>query len=131
MILQSLSELYSRLAADPSYEIAPPGFSPQKISFRIVIELNGDFFAIEDARSPDEKGKLQNTQMLVPGSAKPPVSGINPCLLWDNQTYLLGRQPDDKPEGFGLKRFEAFRDRHLAVEKEINCLLYTSPSPRD
>ena len=120
MILQSLNELYSRLAADPIYEIAPTGFSPQKISFRIVIEKTGAIFAIEDARSPDEKGKLQNTQMLVPGDAKPSGSGINPCLLWDNQTYLLGRQPEDKPEGFGLKRFEAFRARHLALEKEIN-----------
>ncbi len=121
MILQSLNELYSRLATDPTYEIAPPGFSPQKISFRIVIERNGDFFAIEDARCPDEKGRLQNTQMLVPGDAKPSGSGINPCLLWDNQTYLLGRQPEDKSEEFGLKRFEAFRDRHLALEKEINA----------
>ena len=60
MILQSLNELYSRLAADPAYEIAPPGFSPQKISFRIVLKPDGSLFGIEDARTPDEKGKLQN-----------------------------------------------------------------------
>ncbi len=39
-------------------------------------------------------------------------------FLWDNQTYLLGRQPDDKKEGFGRERFEAFRKRHLEVEKK-------------
>lgn len=119
MILQSLNDLYTRLADDPAYEIAPPGFSPQKISFRIVLKPDGGLFAIEDARTPDEKGKLQNTVMLVPGEAKPSGAGINPGLLWDNQTYLLGRQPEDKPDGFGLKRFEAFRQRHLDLEQSI------------
>jgi CRISPR-associated protein Csd1 len=120
MILQSLNDLYSRLADDPTYEIAPPGFSPQKISFRIVLKADGVLFAIEDARTPDEKGKLQNTVMLVPGEAKPPGAGINPGLLWDNQTYLLGRQPEDKPPGFGLRRFEALRQRHFELEKTIH-----------
>jgi len=119
MILQSLSELYSRLAEDPAYEIAPPGFSPQKISFRIVIK-ESNTADIEDARIPDAKGKPQNIVMLVPGEAKPPGAGINPCFLWDNQTYLLGRQPEDKPDGFGQKRFEAFRQRHLDLEDTIN-----------
>jgi len=119
MILQALNELYGRLADDPAYEIAPPGFSPQKISFRIVLKPEGSLFAIEDARTPDEKGKLQNTVMLVPGEAKPPGAGINPGLLWDNQTYLLGRQPEDKPDGFGLKRFEALRQRHVDLEHVI------------
>ncbi len=120
MILQSLNDLYSRLAADPDYEIAPPGFSPQKISFRIVLNLDGELFAIEDARTPNDKGKIMTTPMLVPGEAKPSGSGINPCLLWDNQTYLLGRQPEGKRDGFGQERFDAFRDKHLKVEKEIN-----------
>lgn len=120
MILQSLNELYSRLADDAAYEIAPPGFSPQKISLRIVIKMDGSLVDLQDARTPDEKGKLQNTVLLVPGEAKPPGAGINPCFLWDNQTYLLGRQPEDKPDGFGLKRFEAFRKRHQELENTIN-----------
>lgn len=120
MILQSLNELYSRLAADPAYEIAPPGFSPQKICFRIVLRSDGSLFDILDARTPDEKGKMQNRLMLVPGEAKPPGSGINPCFLWDNQTYLLGRQPQDKATGFGLSRFDEFRQRHVELESTIN-----------
>lgn len=119
MILQALNELYTRLADDPAYEIAPPGFSPQKISFRIVLKPDGNLFAIEDARTQDDRGRLQNAVMLVPGEAKPPGAGINPGLLWDNQTYLLGRQPADKPDGFGLKRFEALRQRHLDLEQVI------------
>lgn len=121
MILQALNELYPRLAEDSAYEIAPPGFSPQKISLRIVIKMDGNLIDLQDARTPDEKGKLQNSVLLVPGEAKPSGAGINPCFLWDNQTYLLGRQPEDKPEGFGLKRFEAFRKRHQELENMISA----------
>lgn len=120
MILQALNDLYSRLSEDAAYEIAPAGFSPQKISFRIVLRNDGSVVDIQDARTPDAKGKLQNTVLLVPGDAKPPGAGINPGLLWDNQTYLLGRQPEDKPAGFGIKRFEALREKHLALEKVID-----------
>jgi len=126
MILQSLNELYSRLAEDPTYEIAPPGFSPQKIAFCIRVRLDGSLVQIEDTRKPDERGKLQNDVMLVPGEAKPPGAGINPGLLWDNQTYLLGRQPEDKPDGFGLKRFEAFRQRHVGLVEKINDIEFTA-----
>jgi CRISPR-associated protein Csd1 len=126
MILQSLNDLYTRLAEDPTYEIAPPGFSPQKIAFCIRIRPDGSLVQIEDARTLDDKGKLQNNVMLVPGEAKPPGAGINPCLLWDNQTYLLGRQPEDKPDGFGMKRFEAFRRRHADLADKINDPAFTA-----
>ncbi|MGZ0654964.1 type I-C CRISPR-associated protein Cas8c/Csd1 [Coraliomargarita sp. W4R72] len=125
MILQALHELYGRLESDPSYGIAPPGFSPQKISFRIVLRPDGTLFDIEDARSLDEKGKPQNTVMEVPGDAKPAGAGINPCFLWDNQTYLLGRLPEDQEKKgkieFGKQRFEAFKNRHLELEPQIDC----------
>ncbi len=120
MILQSLHALYDRLANDQSYELTEPGFSPQKISFRIVLHPDGSLFAIEDARVKSESGKLVPARMRVPGEAKSPGSGINPGFLWDNRTYLLGRQPDDKPAGFGSKRFDAFRQRHLDLEKTIS-----------
>lgn len=121
MILQALNDLYGRLEQDKAYGIAPLGFSPQKISFRIVIKTDGSLFKIEDARKPNDKGKLQADLSEVPGGAKPSGSGINPCFLWDNQTYLLGRQPVEKKAGFGQERFEAFKKRHLEREQEIDC----------
>lgn len=120
MILQALNELYSRLAADPANEIAPPGFSPQKISFRVVLRPDGSLFAIEDARQMNSKGKLVTASTIAPGEAKPSGAGVNPCFLWDNQTYLLGRQPEDKKVGFGRDRFEAFRQFHLGFESDID-----------
>jgi CRISPR-associated protein Csd1 len=120
MILQSLNGLYDRLIDEEAYELAPPGFSPQKISFRIVLYPNGTFFKPEDARGKNLAGRDVTMRMEVPGEAKPPGAGINPGFLWDNQTYILGRQPEDKPAGFGLKRFEAFRLRHLELEAAID-----------
>lgn len=119
MILQSLHDLYDRLVGDDAYELAAPGFSPQKISFCVVLRPDGSLFKIEDARVKNAAGKDVNVRMEVPGDAKSSGAGINPGFLWDNQTYLLGRQPDDKPAGFGQKRFEAFRKRHLDAETDM------------
>ena len=48
MILQALYDYYQRKTADPDSNIAPLGYEwNSKISFRIVIKENGDFFQIE------------------------------------------------------------------------------------
>ena len=120
MILQSLNDLYTRLAEDPAYKIAPPGFSPQKIAFRIRIRVDGSLVQIEDARTPDKKGKLQNTIMLAPGDGVRSGRTPPPNFLWDNQTYLFGRIPEGKSEEYALSRFKAFRARHLVLEPTIN-----------
>ncbi len=120
MILHSLYKLYDRLVDDPAYGIAKPGYSPQKISFRVVLKPNGSLFAIQDARIKNDKGKPIAGAQLVLGEAKPSGSGINPCLLWDNTTYMLGYKLDDPKPERTLKSFEAFRDKHLALETEIN-----------
>ena len=119
MILQSLYNLYDRLVQATEYEVPKFGYSSQKMSFCIVIRLDGSLHEFEDARYTNEKGKKITTPFLVPGDAKPPGSGINPGFLWDNQTYMLGREPEDKKSDFGNDRFEAFRDRHLELEDVI------------
>ncbi len=125
MILQALYELYPRLAGDSSYALSQPGFSPQKMAFYVLLDRHGCLKDFKEARIPNEKGKLYTPQLIVPGEAKPSGSGINPCFLWDNQTYLLGRQPEDKPAGFAQVRFEAFRDTHLARREALkDCADY-------
>jgi CRISPR-associated protein Csd1 len=120
MILQSLYQLYDRLAKDASYEVAAPGYSPQKISFRIILKPDGTLFAIKDARIKDEKSKLQSEPRIVLGEAKSPGAGLNPGLLWDNTAYMLGYKPDDDNPERTQKTFQSFRDKHLHLEKEIN-----------
>ena len=125
MILQSLNELYARLAEDPTYEIAPPGFSPQKISFRIVIKPDGTLFAIEDARVKNARGKLESDRMETPLHEKR-TSGVKSQFLCDKQEYLLGRQLEGKREGAGAECFKEFKNTHLNYEQSIASSSYSS-----
>lgn len=119
MILHSLRALYDRLQREPDYRVPPRGYSLQKITFKVVLTPQGELFRVEDARLPVD-GRLRSRQELVFGSAKPSGSGINPCLLWDNTSYMLGHKPDDPKPERTRQAFEHFRDRHLGLEKEID-----------
>jgi CRISPR-associated protein Csd1 len=110
MILQSLNDLYSRLADDPSYEIAPPGFSPQKVSFRIILRPDGNLFAVEDARIEGKPISLE-----VPQPEKR-TSGVKAQFLCDKREYVLGMGAN----GSRLDCFEDFKKKHLPFENEIN-----------
>ena len=41
MILQSLNQLYDRLAADDRYRLPTPGYSKQEITFEILLNADG------------------------------------------------------------------------------------------
>lgn len=118
MILQSLHSLYDRLRNDQAYQIAPPGYSLQKITFKIVISPQGKLIDIQDARIPI-KGVLRARTVLVLGSTKPSGSGLNPRFLWDNSTYLLGYQADDDDPDRTFKSFEASRRFHHGLQKDV------------
>lgn len=118
MILQELLQLYNRLENDPSYELAPTGYSLQKISFCVVLYPDGRLHAIEDRRID---GRSQQIRVL--GTTKPSGSGLNPCFLWDNTGYMLGYKPNDPKPARTKETFEAFKKRHLATETAI-----TSPA---
>lgn len=153
MIIPALVRLYDRLAAEGDASVAPPGYSRQLISFKVVLNTKGTLHAIEpvfitETRGTTKKVKGQETTerketrrpepTIVPGQAKPTGSGINPGFLWDNAAYLLGFKPEDlKPERT-KKAFEALRDRHLALRKEIDepafdavCMFLESWKPGD
>lgn len=120
MILQRLVSYYDRISADPSSASSLPkaGYSLQKISFCIVIHPDGkdpDFQSLLD----DGGKKPAPRSMLVPGQGKPSGSGINPCFLWDNSAYLLGYKAEDPKPERTRESFEAFREKHLALETQI------------
>lgn len=116
MILRALHQLYYRFEVDPDYDVAPLGRSFQKVTFVIVVDRDGTLVDIQDARLP-ANGRLIPRRVLVPGSTKPPGSGLNPGFLWDNAGYLLGWDPR-RPDRAVLS-FEAFRSKHLGLEAEI------------
>lgn len=122
MILQRLVEYYDRIASDPvsAANLPKPGYSLQKVSFCTVLEPDGRLQQFQSLLDAGVKRAVPR-QLLVPGQTKPAGSGINPGFLWDNAAYMLGFKPDDlKPERT-RQSFEAFREKHLAIEKEINC----------
>jgi CRISPR-associated protein Csd1 len=118
MILQSLYELYGRLSRDPEYNIPPPGYSLQRISFKVVLKPDGTLHDIEDARKAVDK-KFISAPVIVPGSTKTSGSGFNPGFLWDNTGYLLGYKPADKDRERARESFQSFQNRHTALESEI------------
>jgi hypothetical protein len=120
MILQRLVEHYDRVSAsgDEEMQLAPPGFSRQKISFCVVLDLDGRLSLIKPETEP--KGNRQvATPMLLPGQGKPSGQGINPCFLWDNAAYMLGWTSDVDKRERAASCFESFRDKHLALEGKI------------
>lgn len=118
MILNALVNYYDRLAAEPDSGIATPGFSRQKISFEVVLKSDGTLVGFHDARV-DDGGRMVPRLLIVPGQAKSSGSGLNPGFLWDSSQYVLGYKPDDPKPDRTRKAFEAFRDKHVALESEI------------
>lgn len=155
MILQSLYQLYGRLAADSQNGLPTPGYSLQNISFCVVIKADGSLVEIQPCRTETievgkngkEKKTVRPLSLLVPGQAKPPGQGLNPCFLWDNTGYMLGFKPEDpkksaaareKEKSRTLASFEAFRKRHLECEPSVAdpdfssvCRFLESWSPAD
>jgi CRISPR-associated protein Csd1 len=136
MILQSLYQLYQRLAENPHNGLPSVGYSLQNVSFCVVIAKDGKLIEIspcstetlEIGKNGKEKKTTRPLSMLVTGQAKPPGQGLNPCFLWDNTGYMLGYKPLDpkksaieqeKEQKRSLASFEAFKSRHLEVELEI------------
>ena len=120
MILQKLNDYYQRLANDPQIDIAKFGYSLQKISFCVVIKPDGELHEFQDLSVLNERSKPMPRQIIMPGQAKPSGSGINPCFLWDNATYMLGAPTEGRNAEWIAKRYHAFRDHHLAAESQIN-----------
>ncbi len=117
MILKRLAEHFDRIEK----EMPPPGYSLQKISFCVVLEPDGRLNLFQSLQQQEGR-RLVATQMFVPGQSKPPGQGINPCFLWDNVSYLLGWSSDPVPDktARAALAFEAFRNKHFKIEKEIN-----------
>ena len=86
-ILQALDRYYSRMAARGEAEA--PGYSREKISFAVVLSLEGDLVDVVDLRSQSGK-RLVPRLMEVPAAVKR-TAGIQPNLLWDKTSYVLGR----------------------------------------
>ena len=114
MVLRSLYEFYDRVVSDPDYNIAPTGFSYQKISFIVVLERDGRLSAIQDART--RRIETTSEAALSSGGARKPDRGWT-RTLWDNAGifWLQPKKPDRALRNLMLPK------RHLDVEAQL-CL---------
>ncbi len=123
--IPALMDYYQRLIGDPNQDVAPLGFSRQKISFRVVLELSGRPVAFQETRQQEGK-RLVPLSLTVPGQAKSSGAGINPGFLWDNAQYLLGVKADDPKPERTQAAFTAFRKRHADLLNEIQDEQYAA-----
>ena len=111
MILQALNGLYQRLLTRGEEELAPFGYSPEKISYEILLASDGQVLDVNDIRDTSGKKTLPRL-MNVPQPPKR-ASNIAPCFLWDKTSYVLGVSATSKRAD---KEHEAFKVLHQ------NCL---------
>ena len=113
MILQALTSLYEALA--PKGEVPKEGWSPERISFALGIDENGDLLRItplfKPGDMPKEKKKEEPQEMTVPAAVKR-TSGAAANFLWDNSSYILG---------VSLKKGEDYAEREKRRNKDIKC----------
>lgn len=106
-ILQALDRYYDRMAARGEAEV--PGYSREKISFAIVLAVDGRPIDKIDLR--DLTGRKPRPRLLKVPAAVKRTAGIMSNLLWDKTAYVLGRTA-----GAGRRTSEehaAFKDTHL------------------
>jgi CRISPR-associated protein Csd1 len=110
MILQALNRYYQRLLERQEPGLSPLGYSPEKISYEILLARNGAVVQVNDIR--DTSGKKPIPRMLnVPRPEKRTVD-IKSNVLWDKTSYVLGCSATSKRAD---KEHEAFKAAHLKV----------------
>jgi CRISPR-associated protein Csd1 len=107
MILQALNNYYQRLLARGEEGLAPFGYSPEKISYEILLAPDGRVVDVTDIRDTSGKKPLP-CLMNVPQPEKRTV-GIKSNFLWDKTSYVLGVSATSKRAD---KEHEAFKTLH-------------------
>jgi CRISPR-associated protein Csd1 len=108
-ILQALNSYYDRMAAWGEAE--PVGYSREKISYAILLKLDGAVAAVNDIRDTTGK-KPAPIMMNVPAGVKRTV-GIASNKLWDKTAYVLGVTAGEGKRT--AQEHEAFKATHAAL----------------
>lgn len=88
MILAALNDYYQRLLEQEDSEIAPFGYSQEKISYALILGPEGELLDVQDIR--DTSGKKPLPAGLVVPQPEKRTSGIKSNFLWDKTSYVLG-----------------------------------------
>ncbi|MCY4358435.1 MAG: type I-C CRISPR-associated protein Cas8c/Csd1 [Gammaproteobacteria bacterium] len=89
MILSALNNYYERLASNEDSGIAPRGYSAEKISYAVVLDITGHVVSVQDLRDTTYAKPLPK-RLIVPASTKRTGQVFKPFLFWDKTSYALG-----------------------------------------
>ncbi|MBP2665597.1 MAG: CRISPR-associated protein, Csd1 family [Firmicutes bacterium] len=121
MILQALNEHYQRLTEDPDSGVAPPGYSPAKVSHVVVIDKSGEIVDIWSIS--ENKGKKSVPKVLLVPEQVDHSVGICANYLCDNVTYALGIENGKNGErAFNKQKFDDFRAKNLELLHEVSTI---------
>lgn len=112
MILQALAAYYQRLLARGEEGLSPFGYSPEKISYEILLAPDGRVVDVNDIRDTSGKKPVPHV-MNVPQPPKR-ASNIAPCFLWDKTSYVLGASATSKRADKEHEAFKALHQQSLA-----------------
>jgi len=111
MILQALTRYYEILRNDPNVDIAPFGYSAEKVSFALNISADGELLDI-----------FPLSRILIVPEYTEPTSNIQASFLCGKSDYVLGfsKKDKEKPE-HSRKRFLAFKKFNVELLKQVNA----------
>ena len=110
MIITALNSYYERLFEKG--KVLRYGFSPQPVSYAVVLSEDGMAVDLNDIR--DLSGKKPRPKLLaVPQPPDDRNGGNSACLFWDNTSYALG--VSDKKLDKALKQHATFKKTMLDV----------------
>lgn len=112
MILTALNNYYDRLVARGDSQIAPYGFSQEKISYALVLNSEGELLQVKSLMDTSGKKPVPSIRQ-VPQPSKRSVN-IDPCFLWDKSSYVLGLTNSEESKVIERAKLthEAFKSYH-------------------
>lgn len=118
MILQALNDHYQRLLEEEDSEIAPPGYSAAKVSYALVLNLDGDIVDILTLAKFQGKKNIPKV-LLVPEQAMR-TSGVSANILCDNSSYMIGiERSKDGEIKVSQEKYADFKKKNEAFLHEI------------
>ena len=128
MILQALNSYYQRLLARGEEGLSPFGYSPEKISYEILLAPDGQLIDVNDIR--DTSGKKPLPRMMNVPQPEKRTSGPKANFLWDKTSYVLGvsatsKRADKEHETFKLLHQESLAETDDAGLKALLAFLAT------
>lgn len=111
MILEALAHQYQRLIERDEPGLSPYGYSPEKISYAIVLSADGEPVDVQSLL--DTSGKKPVPQSMSVPQPEKRTSGIKSNFLWDKTSYVLGVSASSKRTAEEHEAFKAFHAQAL------------------